>query len=96
MLYTFDFYYLENYSKEDFCIDFAIDYCNSDLTPSLKAIINDYDLVGHDMTSVFGSKCTSGPNMILFKQIGYSVTIFFLLLTIIIHLGIIDIRKVCK
>ena len=48
------------------------------------------------MTSVFGSKCSSGPNMILFKQIGYSVTIFFLLLTIVIHLGIKDIRKVCK
>ena len=45
------------------------------------------------MTSIFGSS-KHGPEMKIFKQIGYGISIFFLLLTIAIHIVVDDVRKV--
>ena len=93
--------HLGTFDPKNFCIDFAIDYCSSDHEPRLRAIINNKDLLednllGNKLTTVFGSNAHDGPKLILFKQIGYSVTIFFLLLTIALHVVIADIRKVSK
>ena len=90
--------HLGTFDSKNFCIDFAVDYCSSDHMPRLRAIINDKEnnLLENKLTTVFGSNAHDGPKIILFKQIGYSVTIFFLLLTIALHVVIADIRKVSK
>ena len=88
--------HLETFNDTNFCIDYIMDYCRPELGLTLRAIINDKDLIKKELTTVFGSNVHSGPKMILFKQIGYSITIFFLLLTIALHVGIKDIRKVTK
>ena len=48
------------------------------------------------MTTVFGSNVHNRPGITLFKQIGYSFTIFFLLLTVALHAVMKEIRKVHK
>lgn len=75
-------------------MDYAIDYCGGNLTPEFRAIINDEELIEQKMTSVFGSVLQDGPKMRIFKQIGYIVSILFLLLTLAIHYVVEDFRKV--
>ena len=61
----------------------------------LKAIISDQKFKENSkgMSSVFGNSQLDGKSMKLFKKIGFSLSIFFLLLTIIIHFVIEEIRK---
>ena len=61
----------------------------------LSAIIDDKDFMENTkgMSSVFGSSQLDGKSMKLFKKIGFSLSIFFLLLTVIIHFVIEEIRK---
>ena len=87
-----------SFPKENYCIDFSTDYCTENLNISertlLKAIISDEALFNRPkMTSVFGSAKLDGKHMKLFKKIVFSISVFSLLLTIIIHCVMDDIRK---
>ena len=93
-MYFSKFLHLGTFDTDNFCIDFAKDYCDSEKVPSLRAIINDEHLIQDKMTTVFGSNVHNRPGMILFKQIGYSFTIFSLLLTVALHAVMKEIRKV--
>ena len=76
----------------NFCIDMSVDYCESPV-PKLRAIINDEDLYHDGISTVLGSTIHEGPKMKMFKKVGFCISIFFLLLTIAIHLLVDEVRN---
>ena len=64
--------------------------------PQFVAVLNDQNL--HDnwrnshATSVFGGG--GGDTMLIFKQVGFGISLFFLFLTLAIHFVVPDMRKV--
>ena len=75
-----------------YCLDIVLDYCEGAI-PTLRAVINDKELHGSHMTTVYGS---SGDNTTIktFKKVGYIISIFFLLLTLAIYFVIKEVRTV--
>ena len=76
----------------NFCIDMSVDYCESPV-PKLRVIINDEELYHDGISTIFGATIHEGPNMKMFKKVGFCISIFFLLLTISIHLVVEEIRN---
>ena len=89
-------YLNKKYAKENFCLDYSIDYCENVSAPRLSAVLNDKTLHESSMnshaTSVFGGG--ESKTMRIFKQVGFSVSLFFLFLTLAIHFVVQDMRKV--
>ena len=63
------------------------------MKPTLRAIINDQELHGSTMTSIYGS-ASDNSTIKTFKQVGYAISIYFLLLTLAIYLVIKEVRVV--
>ena len=63
------------------------------MKPTLRAIINDQELHGSTMTSIYGS-ASDNSTIKTFKQVGYAISIFFLLLTLTIYCVIKEVRVV--
>ena len=63
------------------------------MKPTLRAIINDQKLHGSTMTSIYGS-ASDNSTIKTFKQVGYAISIFFLLLTLAIYCVIKEVRVV--
>ena len=88
---------IEKYAKENFCLDYSMEYCDNVSEPQFVAVLNDQNL--HDnwrnshATSVFGGG--GGDTMLIFKQVGFGISLFFLFLTLAIHFVVPDMRKVC-
>ena len=70
----------------------SVDYCESPV-PKLRAIINDEDLYHDGISTVLGSTIHEGPKMKMFKKVGFCISIFFLLLTIAMHLAVEEVRS---
>ena len=74
-------------------MDYAIDYCSSDKSLTLRAVVNDQELYENThSSSTFGGG--DGPKIRLFKQIGFGISLIFLFLTLAVHMVIKDMRKV--
>ena len=86
----------KHYDKANFCLDYSIDYCENVSAPQLAVVLNDKALHESSMnshsTSVFGGG--ESKTMRIFKQVGFSVSLFFLFLTLAIHFVVPDMRKV--
>ena len=63
------------------------------MKPTLRAIISDQKLHGSKMATVYGSS-SDNDTIRVFKQVGYGISIFFLLLTLAIYLVIKEVRIV--
>ena len=63
------------------------------MKPTLRAIINDQKLHGSKMATVYGSS-SDNDTIRMFKQVGYGISIFFLLLTLAIYFVIKEVRTV--
>ena len=63
------------------------------MKPTLRAIINDQQLHRSTMTSIYGS-ASDNSTIKAFKQVGYAISIFFLLLTLAIYWVIKEVRVV--
>ena len=63
------------------------------MKPTLRAIINDQQLHRSTMTSIYGS-ASDNLTIKTFKQVGYAISIFFLLLTLAIYWVIKEVRVV--
>ena len=87
-----DFILGKHYNYGQFCIDFFIDYCESP-DAKLRVYINDEELYKQGITSIFGSTNPEGQKMKLFKKVGFCISIFFLLLTIAMHLAVDEVRS---
>ena len=70
----------------------VVDYCEGG-TLEFRAIIHDKDLYGSKTTTVYGSGKDS-TTITTFKQVGYVISIFFLLLTLAIYCVIKEVRVV--
>ena len=72
----------------------VLDYCEgSSMKPTLRAIIHDKELIERKMTTVYGS-ANDSTTITTFKQVGYVISIFFLLLTLAIYCVIKEVRVV--
>lgn len=77
------------YKKENFCIDYLNDYCcQEEVRPVLSAIIHDKTLAQSKTSGsiYYGAEDTAAPKIMLLKRIGYSISLFFLFLTLAIHI----------
>ena len=63
------------------------------MKPTLRAIISDQKLHGSKMATVYGSS-SDNDTIRIFKQVGYGISIFFLLLTLAIYFVIKEVRTV--
>ena len=82
------------YFQNDFCLDISLNYCEgADMKPTLRAIISDQKLHGSKMATVYGSS-SDNDTIRIFKQVGYGISIFFLLLTLAIYFVIKEVRTV--
>jgi hypothetical protein len=63
------------------------------MKPTLRAIISDQKLHGSKMATVYGSS-SDNATIRIFKQVGYGISIFFLLLTLAIYFVIKEVRTV--
>ena len=70
----------------------VMDYCKGG-SLEFRAIIHDQELYGSKMTTVYGSGKDS-TTITTFKQVGYVISIFFLLLTLAIYCVIKEVRVV--
>ena len=70
----------------------VVDYCEGG-SLEFRAIIHDQELYGSKMTTVYGSGKDS-TTITTFKQVGYVISIFFLLLTLAIYCVIKEVRVV--
>ena len=71
-----------------------MDYCEgAGMKPTLRAIISDQKLHGSKMATVYGSS-SDNYTIRIFKQVGYGISIFFLLLTLAIYFVIKEVRTV--
>ena len=77
---------------DQFCLDIAVDFCESPV-PELRVIINDEELYNQGISTMFGSTSHEGPKMKIFKKVGFCISIFFLILTIAIHLVVEEVRS---
>lgn len=77
-----------NYSKDNFCIDYLNDYCLEEVKPVLSIIIHDKALAEATASgSIFyGAEDNAAPKIMLLKRIGFSISLFFLFLTLAIHI----------
>jgi hypothetical protein len=57
---------VENYTPDEFCLDYSIDYCDGTPTTQLRAIINDAGLKG--VTTMFGAATDDTAGSKLLKQ----------------------------
>ena len=69
------------------------------MKPTLRAIINDQELHGSTMTSIYGS-ANDNSTIKTFKQVGYAISIYFLLLTLAIYcvikeVRVVSLKKIC-
>ena len=81
-----------HYDHGKFCLDMFVDYCESPV-PEFRVIINDEELYNQGISTLFGSTTHEGPKMKIFKKVGFCISIFFLLLTIAIHLTVDEVRS---
>ena len=63
------------------------------MKPTLRAVISDQKLHGSKMATVYGSS-SDNDTIRIFKQVGYGISIFFLLLTLAIYFVIKEVRTV--
>ena len=66
------------------------------MKPTLRAIINDNQLHGSTITTIYGGDNSQACNSTIknFKQVGYAISIFFLSLTLAIYSIIKEVRVV--
>ena len=83
--------------QDEYCFDVVLDYCKGNLTnqQNIRAVIRDKTLHASRQATVYGSS-SDNSTVRIFKQIGYIVSIFFLLLTLAIYLVIKEVRAVSK
>ena len=81
-------------APDEYCLDYTINYCNGTATPTLKPIINDPDLKLDKASTIFGTNKEDSYNSRLLKQIGYPISIFFLVLTMMFFIVDEDLTKV--
>ena len=80
--------------QDDYCLDIVIDYCKGNLANrSIQAVINDRDLRRNHQATVYGSS-SDNSTIRTFKQFGYIVSIFFIMLTLAIYFVIKEVRSV--
>ena len=77
-------------------MDYSIEYCGDMIKPEFRAIINDEGLMESKIITIYGGSDASSPRIRIFKQAGYAISLFFLLLTLILHCTVNEIRKVHK
>ena len=90
-------YLIINFNSDkpnQYCLDYTINYCNGTPTPTLKPIINDPNLKQDVASTIFGTNKEDSNNSKLLKKIGYPISIFFLLLTIMFFIFDEDLTKV--
>ena len=77
-----------------YCLDYTIDYCSGETTTTIRAIINDKDYKQSFSTTIFGTGKEDSAASRRLKWVGYSISIFFLILTLLFFIIDADLRKV--
>ena len=87
-------FFLDKHS--DYCLDYTINYCNGAAIPTLKPIINDENLRLDVASTIYGTNKEDSSSSKLLKQIGYPISIAFLVLTLLFFIIDEDLTKVYK
>ena len=85
-------YRSRTYERQNFCLDFSIDYCLGSHTESLRAFIYDPTIDDKTASTIFGAARDDTDSMTI-KEVGYPVSIFFLLVTLFLFLHDKDLKK---
>ena len=80
----------------DYCLDYTINYCSGTAIPTLKPIINDENLRSDVASTIYGTNKEDSSSSKLLKQIGYPISIAFLVLTLLFFIIDEDLTKVYK
>ncbi len=87
----------QKFSPDHYCIDYVLDYCQgAHVEPVLSAIIDDKTLHGQKPFTIYGNGGSDGFTMTTLKQVGYGISLFFLFLTLAIHLVLPELKRVSK
>ena len=78
----------------DYCLDYTINYCSGTAIPILKAIINDENLKTDTASTIYGTNKEDSVESKTLKQVGYPMSIFFLVLTLLFFIIDEDLTKV--
>ena len=78
----------------EYCLDYTINYCSGNLSPSIKPIINDPKLRQTAASTIFGTGKEDSEGSKILKQFGYPIGIFFLVFTLVCFILDDDLTKV--
>ena len=80
--------------ETEYCLDYTINYCSGNLSPSIRPIINDPKLRQTAASTIFGTGKEDSESSKTLKQFGYPIGIFFLVFTLVCFVLDDDLTKV--
>ncbi len=81
------------YEERRYCLDYCVEYCGGEPSPTLRAVIDDPSLEQVTASALFGSNKEDSAASLAIKRVGYPVSIAFLLVTLLVFLVVPDLRR---